>query len=147
MLSDSRCWVIRVYSDADGIVDFNLNLAPNIQFLHLQNINANLTGYGKSWPWLLRFLSGLRNGNRLEVIELGVCFPCKRDKAATMASWGDIDSILAGPGFPFLREVGVKIHPRWGPWGHDMDPWEKLCADIVRGFPLLTGRGVLVNPH
>ena len=144
MLSDSRRWVICVYSAPDRIVDFNLNLAPNIQSLHLRNINADLTGFGWSWPWLLRFLSGLRNGNRLEVIELGVDIPRKGDKGATMASWGDIDSILTGPGFPFLREVGVESDLDWGGGG---GTWKHHCAKIVRGFPSLTGRGVLVNPH
>ena len=77
------------------------------------------------------------------MVELEVVIP---DKSANMASWRDIDSILVGPEFPFLREVGVGLSFRgWtGISGHQ---WDKLRADVVRGFPLLRGRGVLVKPY
>ena len=123
-----------VYSDLKGIVDIDLKLAPNIQSLHLREIRANSTEYERSWPWLLHFLSNIRTHNRLEVIELEVALFRKKDKSTNTCSWGDIDSILAGPGFPFLREVGVELAS---------DGWE----DVVRGLPLLRERGVLVNPH
>jgi hypothetical protein len=134
MLSDSRC---PEYSEIEEV---NLHITPNIQSLYLRRI---ITEYEQPWPWLVHLLSSIRNGNRLEVIELEVYIPHKED-LADVISWADIDSILAGPGFPHLREVAVDLNYRGGGGGPDLD---EECADVVRSLPLLRGRGVSVNLH
>jgi hypothetical protein len=147
MLSDLRRHIARMRHChiVTASSDVNLNLAPNIQCLCLRGVGANPIS-DLSWPWLLHFLSNIRNGNRLAVIILGVRIPYQGPIKSTMDFWGDIDSILAGSGFPFLREVDVELTHLYERHGR-MYPRDKLCADVVRGFPLLTGRGILVNPQ
>jgi hypothetical protein len=133
-----RCTVCFI-SVSGKILDVNLNLAPNIQSLSLKQINAVPTENEASWPWLLRLLSSIRNPNRIVLIQLEV----KICKEVNMCCWGDVDSILAGPDFQYLRKIDINLWPA----GIPRLDWEEALADVVRGLPLLGARGVLVEVH
>jgi hypothetical protein len=90
----------------------------------------------------VHLLSSIKNDNRLELIEMEVSIPHEEGAPVVMTPWADIDSILAGPGFPLLREVVVYLDCLG--WGPERD---KLYADAPRGLPLLRERGVSVKLH
>jgi hypothetical protein len=116
------------------MVDIDFDLNPNIRYLHLRMISADHNG---PWSWVLHFFSNMRNADRLEVIELDVSIPNGR---LDMASWRDIDPILAGPGFPFLQELVINLLV-----GFLEDPWYRMHDHVVHSLPLLERRRILVN--
>lgn len=96
-----------------------------------------------SLPWLLRFLSNIKKSNRLEEIKLEMGIPGCDEGPVDWSAWEELDCLLARAHFEFLKKVDIEL---WR--GGTMPEWfSETCKNLVRGFPLLAARGVLVDAH
>jgi hypothetical protein len=97
-----------------------------------------------SLQWVLHFLSSIGHSGQLEEVKLDVHIPGSQNGQVNWPGWEEIDCILVGAHFKFLRKVGVELWPRG-----NIDPgwFHEACTNLVRKLPLLGAGGIVLDVY
>ncbi|KAF8519825.1 hypothetical protein JB92DRAFT_2897112 [Gautieria morchelliformis] len=114
----------------------NMEFNSNIQSLCLANIHISSIAITTLSTQLQRIFSNVNASNLLEQLRLELFFDDVEEVPADWSAWKQVDVILAGTNFGFLRRLYIEISSEVE---HEPGLVYEVCNQMVAMHPLLAG--------